>query len=304
MSRSQPGLENMVEEMLDSIVKKDEDTTVLGVDYANGTVQIETSIDLSSDYDVVSNDPADSPINRNLLRDDASGINSDVSIRIIFTVFSSMAVIHFATATIGILFYLVLLYDETKQVSIVILSISTTLCGVFYVLMTWQRKTYLSTLFAAQLVFFRSFVIASLSQLMGNELLYLMEFSYMFQTAALIIYTTKWPRNDPGGTTTDNTRASLYAKGALICVIIVSVVVWFIGILVFERVFFKARIWLWGSLMFPFLLLICCYKWWYIRNMTMIDGGRYSISIDDRKLAVIEYYSEPLIILWNKLTQQ
>ena len=307
--------------MLDSIIKKDEDTRLLHVNQYTGSMELETSVDLTNQgfCEVYDDGGVESPIDTALLRDDATGITGDMSIRIIFIVFSALAALHFATATVGILFYLVLLYDETKMVSIIVLSVSGTLCGGLYLLMAWQRKSYMGVVFASQFAFCRVFVIASMSQLIGNELLYLMEFTYLFQSAVLVVYTSRCPRNNVEelddasqevsrvqrmcrSAVCSNAYKSAYARRALVWTLCVSSSIWSIGLVIFQRVFFTERIWLWGLLMYPYIIGVCFYQWWYVGNMVMVDGGRYSLSVEDLKLSVIEYYTEPIVLIWNKFS--
>jgi len=306
----------MITDMLESLVKKDEDAVLLSLDTRSGAMQVETSIDLSPQdfYEVrdEGDDVRGSAIDSSMLRDDANGVNSDVAIRIVFTVFSAMTAYHFVTATVGVLFYLVLLYDESRLVAIVTCSVTGTLCVVMYCLAAWQRKNSKGMVFFAQLAFMRILLIASISQLIGNELLYLLEVAYLFQTASIVVYTTKWPRDDPSthmgedaavaGRWWANARNSRYAKVSFIWILVVSTVVWGAGLALFASIFFRGFIWLWGIIFYVVLVAVCFYKWRYIGNMLIADGGRYSVSVDDRKLAVIEYYVDPCVLIWNKLS--
>lgn len=309
-----------VTDMLESLVKKDDDSRLLSVDAASGSVQVETSIDLSTqNFCEVQPNDVESAIDSALLRDDANSANGDVSIRIIFTVSSALTAYHFVTCALGILFYLVLLYDESKQVSIIVCSVTATLCSVLYFLAAWQRKNYRGSVFFTELAFIRILLVAAISQIIGNELLYLAEIVYMFQGAVIVIYTTKWPRDMPTveskeqeeqeqqqqerrrcGVLFRNAYESRYANVCLIWLLSVSTLVWVIGIILFARVFFRELIWLWGPLLYLVIMLVCVYKWRYLGEM-IADEGRYNISNDDRKLAVIEYYTDPIVMLWNKI---
>lgn len=305
-------------EMLESLVKKDEDAKVASYDPHSGSMQVETIVNLS-EQDFCHVQPMDdfnSPIDTSLLRDDSLGPSSDVPVRIMFTVFSVTAAYHFATLTGGILFYLVLLYDETRQVSIVVCSITGTLCAVFYCLSAWQRKSFLGNIFFGLLAFVRILFIAALSQLIGNELLYLLELVYIFQSAVVVIYTTKWPRNDSMREEKEtkeeripaifsrlwaNAYRSRYAKVALMWLLGVSTLVYTVGLIFFVSVFFKEFIWLWGVIFYIVLFSACLYKWRYIGDMFAVNGGRYSVSTYHRKLAIIEYYTDPIVSAWNKV---
>lgn len=300
-----------ITDMLESLVKKDDDTRLLALDTRTGTMQVETSVDLShqpawQEEVEPQQQQQGSPIDSSMLRDDANSISSDVPIRIIFTVYSVMTAYHFVTATVGILFYLVMLYDETRTVAIVICSVTGTLCAVLYALTAWQRKKPpRGIVFFAQLLFMRILLIAAISQLIGNELLYLLEVTYLFQCAVIIVYTVKWPRDEPYPSENEDEllwSKSKYAKVALIWILVVSTLVWGVGLVLFSRIFFRNFVWLWGIIFYVVLFLVCIYKWRYIGTMVVCDVTRYSISVEDRKLAVMEYYVEFALLAWNKLS--
>ena len=311
---SQPAF---VEDMIEEIVKKDPDARIISLNADTGEMEIDTELNLydSSICQVIESDDdvsSTSLIDTQMVRDDVSGVNGAVQIRIIFTVFSVLSVVHFIAISTGILIYFVLLYDESKLVAIVFASINGTLMAVFYTLTAWQRRTELGLIFGIGLLTVRVFIIAALSRLIDNEILYMLEVVYLYQTAFLSIYTTKraYPDNDDRREVQGwdmrilhNIRKSRYTSIAFYWLLATSTLVWVAGILLFIHVLNRELVWLWAILSYPMMMAVCVYKCRFIGNMLLQDHKRYSLTLPDRKRAVLEYYVDPLVNLWNKLMQ-
>lgn len=301
-----------IDDMIDQIVKKDDDAGVHSVNLSTGEVEIDTSLDLENS-DICHVVPENGPIlDHSMLRDDASAPNGSVPIRIAFTVFSVLAVNHFISIITGIFVYFILLYDTSAQAAIVVFSVTSTLVAVFYAGAAWQRKEDIGTVFAACMGISRIFALGSLSRLWENETLFLLEVVYLYQTAFLSVYTTHKPRADSEDDVREVSgwdarclgyiRASRYTSLSFYWLLFSSIIVWVIGLLFFIHYLNRDLMWLAASLSFLLVVATSIYKSRFMAALLHDDSSSYSLSIGDRKRAAIEYYAEPLLLAWKKAT--
>ena len=277
---------------LQSIAKKDEDATLVSFDKASGVAEVETNIALEA-LDIESlelYEPGQSPIDSSLLRDDATENPSDIVVRVIFGIFAVASILNLTTLILGFVPYWLLLFDETRQVAIIVFSITLTLCATFFCLMTWQRKTSLGLIFACAWAFTRLFTLGSLSALVTNIVPVFMDGLFFGQSVTIVLYTYFRPKFTDVGD-------YKYVRDATIAMAIASVLVWCIGI----YIFIEENAWLYGAISFVLSAGACAYNWWTIKDLILNDS-KYNLFRKDRELAAIEYYSKVLILVWNKLS--
>lgn len=276
---------------LESVAKKDEDARLISYDRASGIAEVETGLSLEGiEFEALefSNDGG-TPLNTSLLRDDANNGLSDVSIRVIFGVFTVAAILNLMTLILGFVPYWLLLFDETKTVATIVFSITITLSCVFLCLMTWQRKTSLGLVFACAWAFTRLFALGSLSALVKNIVPVFMDAIFFGQSVTIVLYTYIRPKYN-------NTGTYKYIRDLTIAFSVVSFIVWIPGIYIFV----EEKAWVYGIISFVVSAAVCVYNWWVV-NELLLEGSKYNLSRKDRELASIEYYSRVLILLWNRL---
>ena len=272
-------------DLLQSIAKKDEDARITS--YGDGLSLIETELDFQ-EIGLIEEDEI-SPINSTLLRDDATGDISDVSIRVLFGVFGVAAVVNLMTMILGFVPYWLLLFDESRTVATIVFSVTITLCGVFLGLMTWQRKNHLGVAFFACWVFTRLFMLGSLSALVTNIVPLFMDAICFGQSATVVLYTYLRPKF--------TNIETVYVRDITIMISAVSGLIWVTGI----YIFIEEHAWLYGFILLVLSAGVCLYNWWTI-NFMVTEGRTYSLSRPDREKATIEYYSRVVVLLWNRVT--
>ena len=275
-------MNNPEADFLQSIAKKDEDARITS--YGSGLSLIETELD----FQEIGLEEEVSPIDHSLLRDDATGDISDVSIRVLFGVFGVAAVVNLMTMILGFIPYWLLLFDETRTVAVVVFSVTITLCAVFLGLMTWQRKSHLGIAFFACWIFTRLFMLGALSALVQNIVPIFMDAICFGQSATVVLYTYLRPKFT-------NVEV-VYVRDVTIMISVVSVLVWVLGI----YIFIEEHAWLYGIILLVLSAGVCFYNWWTIQFM-VTEGRTYSLSRKDREQATIEYYSRVVLKVWNKL---
>lgn len=283
-------------QFLTSLSKKDEDSRLTAYDPSTGEMSLHTRIDLQEttfkDYQISADDNQLS-VDSDLLRRDAAAPPADVTIRIIFTIFCANSVVFCITMLLGFVPYALLVFDETKQVAIVLSSVTGTLFVVLYFLMAWQRKNKLGVVFWVSWCFTRMFFLGSISALVDNVVPIYTDVIFFACSISVVLYTVVYPRiySDQ---LSEQPEEDL-VKRTLILMLVSGLVVWCIGI----YIFIEEHAWIVALVCLPLFVAFCFYCRWQIQ--LVFRENRYNLSREDRELAVIQFYVDPLVMLARKI---
>lgn len=283
-------------QFLTSLSKKDEDSRLTSYDPSTGEMSLHTRINLEEttfkDYHVSSEDN-ELTLDSDLLRRDAAAAPADVTIRIIFTIFCTNSVVFCITMLLGFIPYALLVFDETKQVAIVMTSVTGTLFVVLYFLMAWQRKVKLGLVMWISWCFTRMFFLGSISALVDNVVPIYTDVIFFACSISVVLYTVLYPHIYLDQLS-EQPEADL-VKRATILMFGSGLVVWCIGI----YIFIEEHAWIVAAICLPVFVAFCFYCRWQIQ--LVFRENRYSLSREDRELAVIQFYVDPLLLLARKI---
>lgn len=266
------------------VIKKDSDAQVVK---ENGMVYLLTELDIDGLTEVTQEEYGDDLLERGMLREEATEQPTDVPVRILFTVFSVNAIFCFAQLMIGFLPYWILRFDESRIASLVLSSMTFTAMVLFYGLMAWQRRTAVGSYFGAIWATSLIFLVASIAAMARNAVPIYMFVIFLAQHCALIGYVSYFTKLD--------VTPIMYARRTLYASLSSGILVWILGI----YLFIEEGAWITASVVLVLVVCNALYAWW--KTGRIIETSRYSLSFDDRAWASIEYYTDPLTMLHDRI---
>lgn len=245
--------------------KKDEDARI--ITSSNGEVFIETIVPIL---------PGAIPVKEEEQEETVSPPLLDIRIQSILFMFGANAFIQFIwLLTSGSLYY----WNNswTDMVDIILLCVSAFLFVLFFSIMIWARKDY-PTLAIISLSFWilnggmMLGAIANITHRMAPTQLTLI---LMMQSLVVMAYAKL----------TDTSHKAFHAMAFMM---VITLIVW----AVFIFAFVEEHDWIGGVVILIISFGTIGYHGWQIQK---IDDGRYSLSQDDIRLSIIQFYGDPII---------
>ena len=262
----------MDNQLLTELQKKDDDAQIVGEE--NGYMYIDTSIELEHEIDIALSDP-------NMLAHEAERPMMDIFKQIARIMFVSVGSFSFVTMTLGFLPYEVLMVDESRQASLILLIVNSILAFIAYVVMTLYRKHEKAPFLLITWYFFHFMTTVSLSSFIRD--LSPLQFCMITTVQAFSMFVYTYATNEK----VDHWKA-FYIQ------LLVGICAWLMGLYAFTQ----QRDWITACLLFLATILAAVYS-----SIQLIHLDRYSMSDKDLVLCVIQYYGDPVIYLYNKIKQ-
>jgi len=266
-------------DMLTSLLKKDDTAKILEIDSRTGAVVIESERDLVYEGLLVEEPRLVSPLDSELIQRDVSGILADIPVRIIFVVFCANAVISFLSMLFAFIPYWMLAFDETRHVTYIVLGVWAFLSTTLYILMVWKRRSKLAGPLLIGWAFVWTFLVGILAAIIENITPIIAMTMIFGQSISIIAYTVVSPKY------VDRWVSFFIMLG-------ISIAIWVIAI----YIFIEQNVWISAVCILVWAVITSLYSSWEIGQI-----GRYILNDEERIMAIIQFYGDPLLILMGKL---
>lgn len=263
--------------LIEELQKKDSDLRVIEDNQMDGYVQVETSIDFGGADPL---DTASDPfyVDENLIKNELTGQQKDVFVRILRVMFMANALLSFFIAT-GFIPYQFLVVDEARIVSIVVFVITAIISTVLYVALTLLvNHRHALALFVLWVFPCYTAIISFAAIIRDIAPLQLFTITAL-QSCSVILYTVVSPR-------------IVEAWKSFYIMLIVGLMGWCVGLLAF----ISQQDWVSAGLLAIAMLGTAAYG-----AMEIHFVGRYCLDEKDLIKAVIQFYTDPLRFVIDKL---
>lgn len=248
-----------LEEFADSLLKKDDDATILDVDPYTGDLLIETSIsDLPGEI-----------VPSTLLEDERDQMLMDILVRMTRILFLVNALMAFVAIMIGTVPYFVLLTLPKEAALYTTIAFGAYCVGLYFVMLATHELSFtIAWMFTLCMTLgAASAVVRDVAPLQAATIVFM-------QSIAVVMYTAY-------------SRRKVKVWVATTAMLVVGLIVWVIGI----YAFIEQQDWISGGVVLALSVAFAAYSGLQVRYI-----DRYSLSKKDMTRAVVNFYGDP--ILW------
>lgn len=263
-------------DFLDELTKKDEDAELVEYDNFTGSMIVSTRLNIGEEIDI------EGEIDRALQEVSQGEPHIDVLVQLIRLIFLINAAVAFEITIVGFLPEELMQYALTRKINAYILGNSAFLsCVLYFVMIVYREHQYAIFILVSWLgsVFC---LCVSLSALIEDIIIMQFTACVALQSVSVIAYSFY-------------NRTEIDAWKSFYIMITVGISVWLLNIYSFVIDSSVVR-WVFCVLLLFSIVGTSSYCALQIHRIS-----RYSLSYKDRVLAVIQFYGDPAIEIWNKI---
>jgi len=266
-----------------SLFKKDEDLRL--IENSQGDLFVETSVPITTPDSVTVEDVRDKVksivASETVLEDNIMLPLPDIRVQNITFMFAANAGIQFIwVLMIGGFYYWNTVLST--MISVITLSISTSLFCLWYILMIYIRKDFpiFSIIAISIWTLIGGIMLGSISAITHNLAPVQLVLLLFFQCLVIMAYTKLSPR-------------MIETVPAMAFMFVVTLIIW----ATFIFAFVEEANWMGGLVILGVSFLAILYHGWQIR----MSEGRYSLSWDDVRVSIIQFYGDPILYAYTEI---